>query len=449
MARLRVAFDETTGMVTFSNAIPPALPPDVSLTVTIYYPDGFVQTLPLVLNTGNSYQYSMRYRRGQDGRLLTGAYRFTAQGYDGDEEPSGSLFDRSVDISLPGQLVVSQDLRPLEPYLSLSDDTVHSLDGYTLQGSVSRSWEWERGSDSGTGINQEFPLSLGGAYYSGTYSWSLSVTASFSKGDDMTSLVTERSISGELTVENPIMIPQIQELLNCLLSKFIDSDCCDTAAAKRQKDDYQCAVSIFHSFIVNGQAGITDGQTERLSKILAILRKHGCVDDGTIADTLLSAYDWCLCDEGGGGGGSRGEYAIGTGVFISTDAPEGSGGFTYSAAAGVGTITQVNSGVRIFTGTVSGDSDDATHTSNGATDSFKLVLPTSGAVNTSYLNAMLAGISVWGAQQSNPTASNPWVKDAGSVQVRITDISSNSISIVFAGIGATYPSGWAVNFICP
>jgi hypothetical protein len=80
------------------------------------------------------------------------------------------------------------------------------------------------------------------------------------------------------------------------------------------------------------------------------------------------------------------------------------------------------------------------------------VLPIPGlanAGNLGFASAFLANVQVWSAPQSNPTASAPWVLDEGSVQKRIVDISSGTVSVVFAGIGATYPNGWAITFKMP
>lgn len=447
MSRLNVIFDERDSTVTLLNRTPPVLDPATDIGIVIEYPDGIVQDLGQILTAANSHSFSMPFRAGVNGRPMEGQYRFTVTDYISDSIVAGPEVYESV-VSLPAAVEISEDIRVLEPYVGLSDDTDYATAGWSIDIAVTRSWSYTRGAvlDYGTGV--DFPFSYGGIFYSGEYDWTFESVLTY-KRDTFLFLIAKNVASGSVAVTSPPMLSEIQVLINCLLSKFINEDCCENALAAEQKETYIYVTSLFESFIVNGQAGITDGQQDRLDKILATLRKYGCADDGTIADVSLGAYDWCLCEGGGGGFGTRDEYLIAPGVWISSDAVEEVDKFTYAAAGGVGTITQVLADSRIFTGTIVGDAGDATYTSNGATDSFKLVIPTHGDANASYLSAFLATVAVWSAPQATPTDSAPWVKDAGSVQVRVTGITANTISIVFTGIGATYPSGWAVTFVCP
>jgi hypothetical protein len=59
-------------------------------------------------------------------------------------------------------------------------------------------------------------------------------------------------------------------------------------------------------------------------------------------------------------------------------------------------------------------------------------------------------VQVWDAANSGSISdATPLVMDEGAVQKRIVGIGSNTVSLVFTGIGATYSAGWLITFTNP
>lgn len=470
MTNFRVTFDEVARLLYFKDTA------EVGETqVIVKFPDGITVDYGRTLNVANDWLLGVLSRQDLFGRLMQGEYGFTVKRYNvGGTVLNGTetgTFTLSY-ISVPPEVTESIDL--FTPRIAISDDTDYDrLGAEWAVSTVLRIWRADNGFTSTWSSVQPSVVLINGGTWSGNYTWTFEYNAGYDHSNGWVVLKNKSNASGSFVVKKPPMLPEISALLLCLYNKI--EACCDNAQKGEMLADYVLANSIMHSFVLAGQASTVGGNTldsatmllmlngsECKPGILSILKKHGCADDGTIAETLLSAYDWCLCgtDSGGGGGTPAtlpGGYLAGTrsgasSAWIASDATDDDDQWTYAVASGVGTFTQNLAGSRIFGGTILGDSTVAAHTSNGATNSFRLVLPIPGLANLGNLgfaSAFLANVQVWQAPQTSPTASAPWVLDEGSVQKRIVDISSGTISVVFAGIGATYPDGWAVTFKMP
>lgn len=445
MNNFQVSYDEAGLTISFTDTTASG---ENQLVVT--YPDGIQQDFGKILTTANSWMLSIPARTGLDGKIMKGEYTFVLSRYTvGGTTPTGTqtgTFDYQLECA---DMDITESFDVFTPLFTLTDATDYSKDDFTA--STARQWDVSRGSQfrEWEGTSQTQTLNDNG-YHAGTYEWTLTSTTTYTQGWVTVILTCEKT--GTKTINKPPMLPELAALFNCLYAKIVAKNCCKDAAYTEMLADFNLASSMAHIFILNGQAGITGTAQSNLLfgsdcnlGILGLLKKWGC-EDAEIEDTLLSAYDWCLCDAGGGGGTVVKEfYEAGTGCWISADLV----GTTYSATSGIGTFV-LSTGCSLFGGTVRGDSSTASHTSNGATNSFKLVIPVDADnANLTYASALLATVNVWDASNDDPTAAAPWVKDEGSVQKRITDISNGEISFVFAGIGATYSGGWAITFETP
>jgi len=455
MNNLRVTFDKTDTQLLLSDSLETG-----ECRVVITYPDGIVQDLGKILKLSNDWAYSLASRTDLFGNYMEGEYAFLFERYDvGGTTPTSTdsgTFTLSVDAVTP-EVTVTND--SLTPSLRLTDSTDWNaeIDGVWTIDTLLRIWNAQNGLHY-FGPSSQATLSLfDSGYFTGTYTYTITADTAYNHENGWVSVKLSSETSGEFIVKQPVMLPEILALLNCLYAKIIAKQCCKDATYDEMQSDYIKASAMFSSFVLNGQADITSSQASLLFGsdcelgILGILRKWGCYDD-TLTEAQLASYDYCLCDTGGGGGtvASREGYDAGNGCFLTSDATDDDDRWTFAVASGIGSFTQNLAGSRIFGGTVRGDDSTATHTSNSATNSFKLNVPVPGELaNLGYASALLASTSVWSSPNSDPTAAAPWVLDEGSVQKRIVGIASGVISFVFAGIGATYPDGWAITFETP
>lgn len=453
---IRITFDERDMTTTFTDG-----PETGEVRVVVTYPDGIAHDLGKCLSQSTNWQQKVPSRTGADGNIMQGVYSVLVERYDvGGTAPVGSEVG-TFTLEYSPIASVSENWDIFTPIFRLTDSTTYQRNGYLATAPQTRAWTAANGQHQWSLPSQAFIELYDGGYFTGNYEWSLTVDISSVMDNNYVEVISREAISGQKTINQPIMLEEIYALMACLFGKMKAKECCKDASYEKMKNDYIYASAMLHNFILGGQAGNTTQLADMLNGtacqdgILTILKRWGCYDE-TIADTAISAYDFCLCDTGGGGGGGVATlpvgYSAGNGAWVSSDATDDDDKWTFAVASGVGTFTQNLAGSRIFGGTVRGDSSTASHTSNGATNSFKLVLPIPGlgnAGNLGYASALLASVQVWSSPSSNPTASSPWVMDEGSVQKRITDISSGTVSIVLAGIGATYPSGWAVTFEMP
>jgi hypothetical protein len=459
MTSFRVTFDEVAKLLYFKDTA------EVGETeVIVKFPDGITVPYGRTLTTANNWLKSVLSRQDLFGNLMQGEYTFTVKKYNVGGTVLNSEETESFTLSYVSVAPeVTETVNPFAPIINLADTTPYADLGLEWEiSTLLRIWRANNGfTKSWTSLQESFNLTSGGTW-TGNYTYTFEYNAGYDHENGWVILKNKSNTSGSFVVNTPKMLPEISALLQCLYGKI--TLCCDNAQKQEMLDDYVLATSIMHNFVLAGQSSTVGDNvldsatvTEMLTGtdckpgILSILKKWGCADDGTIAETLLSAYDWCLCDTGGGGGepstAVRGAYNAGNGAYIVSDAIDDDQQWTFAVASGVGTFTQNLAGSIIFGGTIRGDASTASHTSNGATNSFKLVLPIPGSgVNAGYASALLATVQVWSAPDADPTALAPWVLDEGSVQKRITDISSQTVSFVFTGIGATYPDGWAVTF---
>lgn len=450
---VRIVFDERDMTTTFTDTVETG-----EVRVVVTYPDEIAHDLGKSLKLSTNWMAQVPSRTDSSGAIMKGTYTVLVERYDvGGTTPTDTetvTFDLAYEPI--GEVTETWDI--FAPLFRLTDSTTYSRSGYLTVAPQSRLWTASAGTTHEWELEDLNALSLyDGGYYTGEYEWTLNLAITSVMDNNYVEVISEEVITGTKTIKNPPMLEEIYALMACLFGKMKAKECCKDASYEKMKDDYIYASSLLFNFVLGGQAGNTTQLSDILNGtdcqdgILTILKRWGCYDD-TITDTAIAAYDFCLCSEGGGAGtgDAREAYDAGNGCYITSDATETADKWTCGVASGVATFTQNLAGSRIYGGTIRGDSSTATHTSNTTTNSFKLVLPIPGtSVNTGYASALLAGINVWSAPSANPTASAPWVLDEGSVQKRITDISSGTVSVVLAGIGATYPDGWAITFELP
>jgi hypothetical protein len=453
---VRITFDERDMTTTFTDTIETG-----EVRVVVTYPDEIPRDLGKSIKLSTDWVLSIPARTDLFGKIMQGTYTVLVERYDvGGATPTES---ETVSFELSYSdvpVAVGETWDVFTPMFRLTDTTIYERPGFFTTAPLNRLWTAGNGQQEWSQTSLAALTLYDGGYFTGDYEWSLDVDVTSTMDNDYVTVITKEVVSGTKTIKSPPMLEEIYALMGCLFGKMKAKECCKDASYDRMKADYIYASSLLFNFVLGGQAGNTTQLADMLNGtdcqdgILTILKRWGCYDE-TIANTAISAYDFCLCSDSGAGGGTatnRGWYSAGNDCLISSDATDDDDQWTFAVASGVGSFTQNLAGSRIFGGTVRGDSATAAHTSNGATNSFKLVLPipgTESTANAGYATALLAGVQVWSAPDSNPSASSPWVLDEGSVQKRIVDISSGTISIVFAGIGATYPDGWAVTFEMP
>lgn len=451
---LRVNFDAKNKVATFED-VSSYVVNGYSLSgikglLKITYPDGLEQDFSSLssppLSASNSLKFINDLRTDADGGIMPGVYTFVYKAYDG-----ASLIDtitREINYQYESKdLEISQEIDNLTPNLSVNDSTDYTLDEFTH--SLNRTWIHQAKAISSTkyvSYNQTNFLTLGGAFYSAVYDVNLTVSIQYNKNENNSwfSIKDEITKSEKIKVYAPLMIPEILALINCLYAKRKAMECCKDAQYLLISSDYELVMGLFQNFVSNGQASITAGQSDLLAEMLAIFKKWGCADDGTISNAALANYDWCLCDGGGGGASGKYNYDAGNGAYVSATVPND---VTFSKSSGVGTFT-VGAG-HLLGGTIRGTSADAVYDSDGVTQSFKIVIPVKDA-STAYTTLLLGSIQVWDASNSlNISDSTPLVMDDGAVQKRIVGVSSNKVEIVVCGIGATYSAGWVITFVNP
>jgi len=453
---VRITFDERDMTTTFTDLLESG-----EVRVVVTYPDEMPRDLGRSLKASSGWMLSIPARTDLFGKIMQGTYTVLVERYNVGGTVLQTTETVTFDLSyedLPVTVGESWDV--FTPSFGLTDTTAYARPNFLNAAPLDRLWTARNGTHEWSLASLSFLTLYDGGYFTGDYEWSLDVNVTSAMDNGYVVLNTKEVVSGTKTIKSPPMLEEIYALMGCLFGKMKAKECCKDANYERMKADYIYASSLLFNFVLGGQAGNTTQLADMLNGtdcqdgILTILKRWGCYDE-TIADTAISAYDFCLCSDSGTGGGTatnRGWYSAGNDCLISSDATDDDDQWTFAVASGVGSFTQNLAGSRIFGGTVRGDSATAGHTSNGATNSFKLVLPIPGTespANVGYATALLAGVQVWSAPDSSPSASSPWVLDEGYVQKRIVDISSGTISIVFAGIGATYPNGWAVTFEMP
>jgi len=413
--------------------------------LTITYPDAlkheYIDQSNPVLTSAGGFSFERPLRTDINGVVMQGEYIFLYQSYDGAVLWGSSTLTVDVEYVSPTG-VVTNSIDLFTPQISITDATVYGKTGYTE--SVSRSLFYTAPAiitDTKTTISPTLNIAPGGSHYSTSYEAGLESTVTYQSDDyDWFSIVDYIEASLDFDVTQPLMLPEILALINCLLTKRNALSCCDDAEYQNITADYETLMSLYTQFINNGQAGITTNQTTILTEILSLLNKWSCGDDGTITDAVLAAYTWCLCT-GTSGAGSREYYNAGDEAQIVADAT----GLTFAKAAGIGTFTGT---AELFGGTITGTAGEAVYDRNGTTNSFKVVIPVKTA-NVGYATMIAALASVYNTSNNAAIAdATPMTKDEGAVATHVTDIGSNTITLCFDSIGSIY-SNWAIVFILP
>jgi len=452
MNNLRVNFDRTNGRLNLS-----ATGVTGECRVVVTYPDGIELDLGRALDAGNGYSTHVQARTDADGSYMEGMYSFLFERYEVGGNTPTSEDSGSIDLSFPDITVAVTNLSdPFAPLARLSEDTAWPDTGEWVTDTVTRDWDVSLGTRQWNGVQKQVTMYDNG-YRSGQYSWSVAVTVGFDNSNGWVTATATYAADGIFDIYKPPTMEAILSLFSCLYSKVLAKDCCKDAQYEEMFDDYVAASAMLNIFVLNGQAGITQGQAELLfgsdcqPGILGILKKWGCYDS-TLDESMLSAFVYCLCSSSGGGGtaATTEGYFAGAGCWIVSDATDDDDRWEFSKSSGVGTFTQNLAGSRIFGGTVRGTQAESTYNADGATSSFKLVIPVPGEnANEGYASLLLANCDVFAAQASDPTVSARYTKRYGDVEVSIEDISDGTISFVFANIGSILSGGWAIVFRTP
>jgi hypothetical protein len=460
MTEFRVTFDEVAKLLYFKDTA------EVGETqVIVKFPDGITVDYGRTLTTTNDWFKSVLSRQDLFGDLMQGEYTFTVKKYNVGGTVLNSEETESFTLSYVSVAPeVTETVNPFAPIINLADTTPYADLGLEWEiSTLLRIWRANNGfTKSWTSLQESFNLTSGGTW-TGNYTYTFEYNAGYNHENGWIILKNKSNTSGSFVVNTPKMLPEISALLQCLYGKI--TLCCDNAQKQEMLDDYVLATSIMHNFVLAGQSSTVGDNvldsatvTEMLTGtdckpgILSILKKWGCADDGTIAETLLSAYDWCLCGTSEGGGGAaatRQGYIAGDRCYITSDATDDDQRWEFQRSAGVGTFTQNLAGSRIFGGTIRGNLADSAYNSNGATTSFKLTLPIPGELcNIDYESALLGFVNCHAAHDGEPTDSEPWVLDQGSVQIRLVGIGDGEVSYAFANIGSEL-GDWVINFLIP
>lgn len=414
-------------------------PANVKGLLEITYPDGIVESFEDINNAPltPSTTFSNPLRLDADGKEMTGTYKFKYSAYDGSSLIQTKTFTIDFQYVAPtGE--IGTDFDVFTPQLKVTDDTTYTVSGYNTPTISLRTLK--AASDPVTVETSTAELIINPAHAT-TYTLTLSTTLDYTHSTSTWfSVLDTITASSSKTATKPLMLPEILALINCLDAKRTALANCNDATYAKMTEDYQTLMSLYTNFINNGQAGITTGQTDRLTEMLNLLTKWNCTDDGTIASTALTAYTWCLCASASGSG-ARVTYDAGNGAEVTADAT----GIIFAMASGVGTFS---GSAELLGGTIRGVNSDASYDRNGATNSFKLTIPVKTA-NVGYATLLAALCQVYDTtNNASISDSAPLSKDEGAVATRIVDISSNSISLVFDSIGSIY-TNWAITFIIP
>lgn len=447
---VRITFDERDMTTTFTDTVETG-----EVRVVVTYPDEIVRDLGKSLKASTDWMLSIPARTDLLGNIMQGTYTVLVERYNvGGTTPTGSetaSFDLAYD-KLPVTVTESWDV--FTPSFRLTDATSYTRPNFISVAPLSRLWTARNGTHEWSQASSSFLTLYDGGYFAGEYEWSLRVAIT-SAMNDFVVIISEEVVTGTKTIKSPIMLEEIYALMGCLFGKMKAKECCKDASYERMKSDYIYASSLLFNFVLGGQAGNTAQLADMLNGtdcqdgILTILKRWGCYDE-TIASTAISAYDFCLCsDSGTGGGGSFQQegYDAGNGCWLVSDATDDDDRWTFSKSSGVGTFTQNLAGSKIFGGTIRGTAGDATYNANGATMSFKLVIPVPGeSANVDYASLLMANMDVFSSHPANPTPSSPYVKQYGSVEIRLESISSGLLSFSFVNIGETLSGGWTIVF---
>jgi hypothetical protein len=283
MNNLRVTFDKTDNQLLLSDSLETG-----ECRVVITYPDGIVQDLGKILKLSNDWAYSLASRTDLFGNYMEGEYAFLFERYDvGGTTPTSTdsgTFTLSVDAVTP-EVTVTND--SLTPSLRLTDSTDWNaeIDGVWTIDTLLRIWNAQNGLHY-FGPSSQATLSLfDSGYFTGTYTYTITADTAYNHENGWVSVKLSSETSGEFIVKQPVMLPEILALLNCLYAKIIAKQCCKDATYDEMQSDYIKASAMFSSFVLNGQADITSSQASLLFGsdcelgILGILKKWGCYDE--------------------------------------------------------------------------------------------------------------------------------------------------------------------------
>lgn len=433
---------------TYPPSIGPQLPTGRKAILSVTMPDGIVRQYGSVsspfLDDGNAFYNEFDLQVDLAGNVYEGLYTFNYTFIESGGGQSTIQKKHSFKNNIK-TISTSNAIDPFVPSFTITDETDYSVSGYTE--TVVRRWSslFSIVEISHTSSDDSFNMSYLGRYYSGIYD--LSLQSDLSLIDGWFRIFASYFYTEEIIIKQPMELSALIALIKALKTKRDSFLVCSDAQYNNIQADFERLMSLFNLFISSGQAALTDDLDEYIDEIVKILQRWGITGVDAVVAAAISQYDFFPNDPNApvGSGDTRLVYSAGNGCMVSGTAL----GITFAKNSGVGTFT-VASG-RLMGSSVSGTAGDATYNSNGATNSFKLVVPVGSAnANIGYATLLASLVQIFEtANQGSVTDATPLVKDAGAVQTRIVAIGSNTISLVFTGIGSTYSGGWAISFITP
>lgn len=266
-----------------------------TITITGNYTTPDIEWTGTELSTATK-ELRLRATGGLQQGVYTITYYVSATGYD--ETVLTKTFDLSYTTPTP---LVTDDFDVFTPNLSVTDDTVYTQTGMTLD-SVTRAWQATIISVEGTNqdINsttQTFDLSYLGSYYDSRYDVSLEATATYTLDapDDWVTIVDVISFEDTYYAFIPPTLAELLELLTTYKATVDAGNCicgagcvtnCDTLI-----ETYSLAISIYSHIAGRGFNGQTDGLGDYVIQLQKLL--SNCVTPTyTNTNEVIPAYDW-------------------------------------------------------------------------------------------------------------------------------------------------------------
>lgn len=262
-------------------------------------------------------------------------YHVEAAGYD------ETILTKTFSLSYNSPtLTVSDNFDVFTPDLSVTDDTVYTQTGMTLD-STTRAWEATIISVEGTNqdINastQSFDLAYLASYYDSQYDVSLTSTANYTltTPNDWVTIEDEQEFEETYYAFIPPTLIELLEMLTAYKATVDAGSCiCGSGCASNCDtliQTYSLAVSIYTHIIERGREGETEGLDAYVIQLKKLL--SNCVNPAYVnTNEAIGAYDW-------GGGGAAGTFAFETQMIVGSgvnNAPA-AGALTYTDADIIG-----------------------------------------------------------------------------------------------------------------
>jgi hypothetical protein len=287
---------------------------NITGSIEITQPDGIITPGTVYWSGGQLISPELEYRMNTQGQPQNGAWkvRYLAQHPSYDDTVLERIF--SLQYTEPNG-VLSPNLNVFTPILIVTDGTVYSVAGMTLQ-NVTRSWTGEVGSlgSIGAGDTPNFDLNLSGTYYDADYVITLDAIADWLINDAAWVTVRDKIIKdSSFSVDTP---PTLEALLLSLNEFKTATDLANSCNSDCGTLDYVYAESLYNHILKRGCYGQTSGLDAYIKELVKVLN-GGVTPEYVNTELALAAYVWTTpCSGGGGGEANTGEnVGSGQGVF--------------------------------------------------------------------------------------------------------------------------------------